>query len=739
MDGEKLEIEPWDYLECYISKPVLGTCEQVEIPCRRKDEDAVWVVYAAIVLKKLLTSSCLLGLSVAFTCIESDGHFQHETRCDLYYWCVGGVAHVTHCPPGSFFSTITNFCNWPYAVSGCSDDGARTDVGGGGWSQPQPQPQPQPPRQPPQHLNSWEQDNHRWNDQGWDSYMAKALTGVLSKVKSSGRQKREADVKGFQCPSSHGYYRHPTTCNEYIWCVNSVPRLQACLGDNLFNYDIKRCDQRNKVFGCDGNQRTDQGFQCPSSTGYYRHPTTCNEYIWCVDSVPHLQACLGDNLFNYDIKRCDQRNKVFGCDGNQRTDQGYQCPTSYGYFRHPTSCREYIWCIGSVPNRMECEGENLFDYNIRRCNKPWVVKDCDNSARRINPERTPFKSSTRLSRTKRSIFQGFQCPNSYGYFRHPTSCRQYVWCVDGIPRLMECNGGSVFDISIKRCNFPSQVKGCSGGERRTDPEGTPFTHLGLHPVEEPEYTCEGEEDGLWGHPKNCSIYYHCNRGKGTRFTCSPGTFFNPSTLVCSWPGEVHDCAKDGTVKEFFFRKRRSAYLKRETKDNHRPHGKDDELPFLIPEETYPCPITDGYYPHKTNCSVYFRCTQGKSTRFTCNPGTFYHARIFGCSWPDHVLECDSEGNRKERVKRKRRSIFSEPGQKEAPLRGFRCPFMDGYYRHPTDCTSYFWCVNRKSTKYSCANGTFFNPKMKLCTWPAQVTDCDMDGVRISHSPYQSST
>ncbi|XP_048250968.1 uncharacterized protein LOC124137847 isoform X6 [Haliotis rufescens] len=603
------------------------------------------------------------------------------------------------------------------------------------------------------------------------------------------RHKRSI-VKDFQCPSSYGYYRHPTTCNQYVWCVDSVPHLQECLGDNLFNYDIKRCDVPSKVGGCDGNRRRSQksssfkasphslsrnkrsfvkDFQCPSSYGYYRHPTTCNQYVWCVDSVPHLQECLGDNLFNYDIKRCDVPSKVGGCDGNRRRSQ----------------------------------------------------------------RSSSFKASPAVSRKRRSIVRGYQCPNSYGYFRHPTSCRQYIWCVDGIPNLMECNGGSVFDITIKRCNFPSQVKGCSGGDRRSEPERTPFSHLGLHPagmeVEEPEYTCEGEEDGLWGHPKNCSIYFHCNRGKGTRFSCSPGTFFNPSTLVCSWPGEVHDCSEDGTVKDFYLRKRRSAYLKstytednersarstsilddepffcpekdgyyrherncsvyyrctnnkptrfecnpgtfynpamfgcswpfqvidcdsegklmphrrrrsvfpEEIRDNHRSHGKDSELPFFIPEETYPCPITDGYYPHKKNCSVYFRCTQGKSTRFACNPGTFYNPSIFGCSWPDQVRDCDSEGNRRPLVKRRRRSIFSAPGQKDAPLKGYRCPFMDGYYRHPNDCTSYYWCVGRKPTKYSCANGTFFNPKMKLCTWPSQVTDCDLDGSRISHSPYQS--
>ncbi|XP_071116010.1 protein obstructor-E-like [Haliotis cracherodii] len=206
----------------------------------------------------LVVLSGLLGFSLAFNCPESDGHFQHETRCDMYYWCVAAVPHVSHCPPGSFFSTITNFCNWPYAVSGCSDDGARTDVGGGGWSQPQPQPQPpqQQPRQPPQHLNSWEQDNHRWNDQGWDSYMAKALTGALSKVKTSGRQKREAAMKavayqGFDiCGGDDGYFRHADDCTMYWWCINGIPRIQMCQGGLFFDPVIRRCSWAKSVSDC---------------------------------------------------------------------------------------------------------------------------------------------------------------------------------------------------------------------------------------------------------------------------------------------------------------------------------------------------------------------------------------------------------------------------------------------------------------------------------------------------------
>ena len=54
-------------------------------------------------------------------------------------------------------------------------------------------------------------------------------------------------------------------------------------------------------------------------------------------------------------------------------------------------------------------------------------------------------------------------------------------------------------------------------------------------------------DGYYRHPSDCAIYYRCNYGKRTSYRCTPGTYFDPLNNVCTWPGEVIDCDRNGKI------------------------------------------------------------------------------------------------------------------------------------------------------------------------------------------------
>jgi len=53
-------------------------------------------------------------------CSIDGGQYPHETNCNQYWWCYGGVAHLNTCPSGTVFDIKITRCNFP-------KDAQRTD------------------------------------------------------------------------------------------------------------------------------------------------------------------------------------------------------------------------------------------------------------------------------------------------------------------------------------------------------------------------------------------------------------------------------------------------------------------------------------------------------------------------------------------------------------------------------------------------------------------------------------
>lgn len=45
---------------------------------------------------------------------------------------------------------------------------------------------------------------------------------------------------------------------------------------------------------------------------------------------------------------------------------------------------------------------------------------------------------------------------------------------------------------------------------------------------------------------------------------------------------------------------------------------------------------------------------------------------------------------------------------------------DGLYPDPSDCSKFFQCAGGREYRKGCAAGLLFNPKSKVCDWPANV-------------------
>ena len=49
--------------------------------------------------------------------------------------------------------------------------------------------------------------------------------------------------------------------------------------------------------------------------------------------------------------------------------------------------------------------------------------------------------------------------------------------------------------------------------------------------------------------------------------------------------------------------------------------------------------------------------------------------------------------------------------------GYLCPERHGWFKHPTDCNSYYICENNVPEAKKCPPGLDFNQKTKLCDLP----------------------
>lgn len=61
-----------------------------------------------------------------------------------------------------------------------------------------------------------------------------------------------------------------------------------------------------------------------------------------------------------------------------------------------------------------------------------------------------------------------------------------------------------------------------------------------------------------------------------------------------------------------------------------------------------------------------------------------------------------------------------PGPTPSPSGPFSCPQPSGLFANPTDCATYYHCVNGKFWKKSCPGGLHFNNALHMCDWPASA-------------------
>jgi len=204
-----------------------------------------------------------------------------------------------------------------------------------------------------------------------------------------------------------------------------------------------------------------QEFQCPHDYGFYAHPSHCDQYWACENSVPSLRTC-GNGLAFDDT---DPENLKENCDYSHNIECGSRtqiaapistphCDYLYGVFPDAGECETFYSCWAGDATRYQCGPGLAYSRTSRTCTWMDQVPECNQQ------------------RADANAVAGITCPASgtaaavgaFSRHAHPEDCRQYFVCFDGTPREYGCPIGTVFQIGASegsgQCADPKAVPGC---------------------------------------------------------------------------------------------------------------------------------------------------------------------------------------------------------------------------------------------------------------------------------------
>jgi len=111
-----------------------------------------------------------------------------------------------------------------------------------------------------------------------------------------------------------------------------------------------------------------------------------------------------------------------------------------------------------------------------------------------------------------------------------------AWCFDLDDFNGQFCGGTDYPL-FKTMNY-GLLGYVPTGEPPTDPppattvEGQTTTTTTMAPG---GFTCDGQPNGNYADPEDCTKYYTCSNGNTFHYTCSDGTYWDPDIGVCNWP------------------------------------------------------------------------------------------------------------------------------------------------------------------------------------------------------------
>ena len=246
-----------------------------------------------------------------------------------------------------------------------------------------------------------------------------------------------------------GFYQAESDCGKYLRCHNSRGTLQKCPA-GLFWQPAKN----GKPGFCDWPRNVDCGTRPRPITTTTAPKTTARK--------PRTTASTTTTTTTTTIMTTTTKRTT--AIAKPATDTKTICDRKgVGFFPDPTSCKNFVRCIDgmSEPIKLECPRDRYFNpigFGRGTCDFPRNVC-CFGRGKRDSCSPPGTNTKTICDR------------KGDGFFPDPTSCKNFVRCVNGMskPIKLECPRGLYFSpIGFNRgtCDFPQNV--CCFGRGKRD-------------------------------------------------------------------------------------------------------------------------------------------------------------------------------------------------------------------------------------------------------------------------------
>ncbi|KAF8789908.1 Protein obstructor-E like protein [Argiope bruennichi] len=183
-------------------------------------------------------------------CPSSFGYYRHEGKCNLYYFCNKGVAHLKECPEGLHFNSKYGTCDWPKDVK-CRYDQSRME------------------------------------------------------------KRCRRFTEDFQCPANRSYVAN-SHCDMFFDCRTGKACAKKCPEGLYFNWETSMCDLPTNV-RCkkrDGGSYSLKRFAEICRHGYKVQavdPATNKCYYKCHHDKLGRFCCPGTHIYNEQRGKCERR------------------------------------------------------------------------------------------------------------------------------------------------------------------------------------------------------------------------------------------------------------------------------------------------------------------------------------------------------------------------------------------------------------------------------------------------
>ncbi|RNA18637.1 peritrophic membrane [Brachionus plicatilis] len=225
---------------------------------------------------------------------------------------------------------------------------------------------------------------------------------------------------------------------------------------------------------------------------------TCNQFNRCTNGFYAVGTCPGTYQFDETAKRCKPADEV-NC-----TPKGNECSSDQDFTAVAGDCSKFNRCNNGYLTQSSCPSGLLFDKTLKICNYPDQVTDCDST-------------STGDSGSNKG-----ECTSAEDLTQVPEDCKQFYRCANGARSTQSCPSGTLFDNSLKVCNWADKVS-CSSGSSSSGDSASG--------------TCSSSDD-LTQVPGKCGSFYRCANGVRFEQACPGGTNFDSNLKVCNWPDQV---------------------------------------------------------------------------------------------------------------------------------------------------------------------------------------------------------